>query len=283
MGVVTARNVVAQVEGLLAIAAELCGNFPKEIKAIDPRAWVQALAYGKDALGPYMDSDLIRRLHEAQRHPDWEYESTECAYKGGYEKQPEGKGWIANEEKDGGCTRSDPVEYQHWRRLKTDALKDDITISHLPAIAQKKMKVAEYLGLLREKFNKGYMPSATTNREFNSKPEYVDSPLKISNLYNGNDVYSLETISAFSGGEDYVSEFTKQTGDAHFFRDESHKSTLIYGIEVSGFKILTNLGNDNTYITVQRKDGTWQDWSKWYDFSELPIDRFQLNEILDMF
>lgn len=278
MGVVTAKNVVAQVEGLLSVVADLCGAFPSETKSVDPGAWVQDLAYGKEALKPYMDSELVKRLHELRIHPDWQYQSVEVPRKMESDP-PEGHGWVKNLELDDGTTRYDHTDHDHYRRLKTDALKDDIDLSSLPAITQSKIKLSEYLDLLREKFCKGYMRSSISGREFNSKPVYVRSPVMVGELHHGNEVYALESVLDCPGTE--IDQYVKQMGKNIFF-DDQRKPTLIYGLEVADLRILTNLNDDSTFVTTKRKDGTWQNWTKWYEYMPLPIDRFELNKILEL-
>ena len=278
MGVVTKHNVVAQVEGLLAIVAELCGNFPAEIKAIDPRAWIQAASYGEHALQPHLEGKLVNWLHEHEKHPDWEYTSAECQRKTSAYNDPEGHGWVHNEEKDGGCTRYDHTEYHWFRRLKSDALKDDVDLSGLKVTPPEKMKLDEYLGKLRGVFCKGYMPSSTATTEFNSKPEYVRFVGAITHLNNGNDVYSLE--SSFEVSDlDEMNKLSQELGGEFFYKD--NKACLIYGLEINGLRILTNLGTDATFVTIKRGDGIWQKWTKWSQWLSLPIDRYTLDKILE--
>jgi len=71
-------------------------------------------------------------LHREQRHPDYEYESTENARKSGDSPMPPGEGWEANdivechiyrdavvfEERWRNWTRGDFTETNYWRRRK---------------------------------------------------------------------------------------------------------------------------------------------------------------------
>lgn len=280
MGVVTKANVVAQVEGLLSVVVDLCAAFPKETKKVDQRAWTQAAIYGQHHLMPFLDSKLAKWLHEHERHPDWEYTSAECQRKTSAYSDPEGHGWIHNEEKDGGCTRYDHTEYHWFRRLKTDALKDDIDLSGLKVQPPEKMKLDEYLGKLRAVFSKVYMASATSDRSMMSKPEYVNHASAITHLSSGTGVYSLSAASEVNDIAE-MNDLCNQLGDEFFYKDD--KPCLIFGIEINGLRILTNLGSDATFATIKRGDGVWQKWTKWSQWLSLPIDRYTLDKILENF
>lgn len=280
MGVITKHNVVAQVEGLLSVIADLCAAFPVETKSVDPRAWTQAAIYGKTALQPHLEGELVKRLHETCRHPDWEYTSVEHPRKCGYSNEPPGVGWVENNERDYGVTRYDNTEDHHFRRLKSDALKDDIDLSGLPNLnPPAKMYLVEYLAKLRERFCKGYMPSSTSAHEFNSKPEYVTHVDHIVNLYHDDEVYCMETWPD-AGTAARLNELVAKMGE-NIFYDEKNQPSLIYGVEVNGLRILTNLGNDSTFVTAQRRDGTWMDYTKWSNYLSLPIDRPTLDKLLE--
>ena len=279
MGVITRKNVVAQVEALLGIVGEICGRYPDEISKINPRAWFQVGIYGKDHLTSFANTELIKRLHETCRHPDWDYESIEHPYKSSYHNQPEGCGWIENVEKDEGYTRHDVTEYHHYRRQKSDALRDDIPLRDLKNITQEKMKLNEYLDLLRERFCKGYMPSSTSTVSCNSKPEYVRFVKHITTLSNGNDVYSMDGIFEVNDLEE-MHRLSNELGGDFFYKD-GKKSNLIYAMEINGLRILTVLDDDRTFVTAARQNGSWMAWTAWNDYLSLPIDRLTLNKILE--
>lgn len=60
-------------------------------------------------------------LHKGQRHPDYEYDSTDGPRKAWYEsdRPPEGGGWIRNTHKaDNGWERFDYHEESYWMRPK---------------------------------------------------------------------------------------------------------------------------------------------------------------------
>lgn len=86
-----------------------------------------------------LDSELTKRLHRFQCHPDWEYKSVEHPYKPGFSNPPEGHGWVDNVELDAGYTRYDNTEDHHFRRLKADKAMDDVPVYKLADIVMPKV------------------------------------------------------------------------------------------------------------------------------------------------
>lgn len=281
IGITTKSNALVQMDALLSFFVDLAGAFPEEAKKIDVRRWGQISVYGGDKLEGHLDSRLVHRLHSLSCHPDWEYVGAVTNTRlnpADVVSHPPGVGWVKNTHIDDGVSQDGEQYTFHFMRLKSDALKDDVNVSSLPPVRQEKMFLSEYLGLLREKFNKGYMPSATSAREFNSKPEYVTTVAEIVSQYRGNDVYSL--ADRFDVRDHASLKMLEQQLGKDFFYD-TNRSHLIYSVEISGFRIVTNLSDDRTFVTVQRKDLTWQNWVQWDESLQLPINRLDLSPILE--
>lgn len=279
LGTTTSQNVVANMEALLGYIADLGAVWPSKCKEVPSEAWINATIYGSHVSASWLESDLAKRLHSLRIHPDWEYRAVEHPYKGGYSNPPEGHGWVDNEFYDNGVTRYDCSEHHHFRRLKIDALKDDIDLYNLPAPAPQKLTLKSYLDKLRSVFCKAYMPSSTTDREFNAKPEYVRFVDAIAGLNNGICVYALDD-DAMHDDRNAIERLNTQFGTG-FFINADNKPNLIFAIEIDGLRILTCLQTDRTFVTTTRKDGSWQNWSEWTSWLNLPIDRYTLDKILE--
>lgn len=215
------------------------------------------------------------RLHCARRHPDYEYATTETARKSGESKMPEGHGWMPNNHVfgDRNWERFDHTEVEYWMRLKTDALKDDKSAYQLPEINLSKIKLAEYLQVLRERFPKGYMPSATGQVDFTSKPNYCEHASEILNLHHLHGTYV------------YTPDVPRNQEVSTY--PALKKGVIYFAVELTAqpLRIITNLSEPEkeTWVCTKRGDGTWCKWEQWYDFSAMPIHLYELKELVETY
>lgn len=220
------------------------------------------------------DSDELRRLvallHKAQRHPDYEYDSTETGRKTGESKKPEGHGWVPNNDMFDGTNweRDDHTETEYWMRLKTDALKDELDpFRDIKPVVIQPVPLSWYLARLRAFFVKGYMPTSTRTEDgFHSKPQYT-SARDIGILMFGTGTYALDGIDRdYTGPQPEPMRF--QENEIWFGLDADQVAKDLEYIDGNGLEILTNLTSpDNTtYVRMRKKDGEMGKWRNWFEF-----------------
>lgn len=215
------------------------------------------------------------RLHWAQKHPDYEYTTTETGRKSGESKMPDGHGWLPNNHMFDGRNweRLDYTEIEYWMRLKTDALKDDKSAYNLPEIKLPKIKLPEYLRVLRERFPKGYMPSATGQVEFTSKPYYCEFASEVLNL--------CHLTGCYAYSPDPIRSHEEPTYPA------LKEGVIYFVVELTAqpVRVITNLSDPEkeTWICTKRGDGTWSKWEQWFDFSSMPIHLYELKELVETY
>lgn len=184
--------------------------------------------------------ELTRRLHEAERHPDYEYQSREWPRKYGTSSPPEGNGWEENFDKDGGYTRYDNTEDHHWRRHKSCKLADEPDVWRLPKIELNKIKHDEYFKFVNDALG------AREPREWRSM------------LY-------IEGIEGSDEG-DWLTGFYKTDKTAtHFFVFLDRHVAVITDLRLAVSSYRMRLGN-----------GSWGKIHEWGDRVPLPIDLLQL-------
>lgn len=223
--------------------------------------------------------DMEARLHWKQKHPDYEYDTTETGRKSGESKMPEGYGWMPNNHifgVNGNCNweRLDYTEIEYWMRLKSDALKDDRSPRTLPEITLPKLKLVEYLQILREHFPKSYMPSATGQVEFTTKPHYVEHKSAIDALSCATGTYVFSPVSLSHLSDEATALPIKE--DVIYFGVELQQPPL---------KIITNLSDpmNETWVCTKRGDGSWSTWEQWYDFTALAINPYVIKELVNVY
>jgi hypothetical protein len=273
IGITTKDNAVAQMEGLLSYFIDLAGAFPIEARQIDPRFWSHFAVYGGAALKQHVETELTARLHEMTIHPDWQYESVEHPRKCGYSNSPDGNGWVDNNEKDRGVTRYDNTEWHHFRRLKSDAAKDDIDLSSLPAPRPVKMKKREFVGLLETRVKQ--MTNVSDLQMWNPDKAFIYNTVEeLTELSWGPGVYAIANDEALWK---QAQEFTSKIHRAEDFLVDSDGGlpcVFAYDDETTNgvkYRIFVSIATKKTFVCACRKDGTWQNWEEWSDYLELPI------------
>lgn len=143
---------------------------PALTKTLDPRDWSMLGCYANGAL----DGALVNKLHTAHRHPDYEYDTTVTGRKQDGPDSPEGYGWEINwlfydETAPGSLSgtkyqdfnRDDHTDTAWYRRLKTDAARDEVDpFDHdRPKITLERIKLYDVLKLVAEHTNSGYFPA----------------------------------------------------------------------------------------------------------------------------
>lgn len=229
-----------------------------------------------------IESDLVHRLHEACCHPDYEYETTTAAYKGGYEKPPEnGEGWEENVDKDGGLTRDEPVEYQHWRRLKHYALTDEVKFWDLPQITLKKMSLSAFLTLLRSRIDENRLVGGCKSEGPHSKYRYVH---RYGEIFNSTDTEFYAYSWDIEGGIDKEADWPFKLRDFSQKGLHNSKPYLLLALSEHPFRLLIDCENpeDSIWISVLRANNTYGPWRQAAsEIASLPINAQTLLEELD--
>lgn len=228
---------------------------------------------------------LVAKLHKAQRHPDYEYETTESPRKSGDSKRPEeGEGWEPNNYACDGRNweRGDYTETEYWMRTKAAAANDNRDPFKLPPITLPKVELSAYLEILRARINKGYMPSSV-KEGFNSKPEYC-SPVEFLNLHHGSGYYCLYDdfdarwpTDAFTCGEITLDRSVSDADRSIWFALDEDQ------LQHGGLAIFTNLKTAETYVRVPRKNGKPGDWVRWHDWQKLTLNESAIKTAVDIY
>lgn len=224
-----------------------------------------------------MDHSLTRRLHEAERHPDYEYTSIEHQRKTCVENTPEGHGWEVNKDLDDGVTRDDHTEDHHYRRLKSDARKDTIPSYTLPKLTLDKITLTKVLDHLRGIWNETrFVGGRGPSTEYYSKFEYTHHPESIfCAIESGFFAYSWEAGYPSADDPKYPFVLRDYNSDG-----PGHKPYLVLCLPGHPFRLLidTKEPEGRSFISVERKDGSPGPWERLALNSELPINPAVLNQ-----
>ncbi len=144
----------------------------------------------------------------------------------------------------------------------------------VPDVVLERMGLGEYLSIVRDCVNKGYMPSASGARTVNSKPEYLrhrdpqfpDFPLVVpGSAYCDTGCYSFDTY--------YV-----------FMRD----APIFAGTREGPYQILTHLRTCQTLIRLTTpvhglEGNALHPWREWRDAPEetIAVNRYELRDKLE--
>lgn len=228
-------------------------------------------------------TELTSRLHELGIHPDYEYESTQAAYKGGYEKLPEkGGGWESNVDRYRGVTRDEPVEYQHWRRLKSEALNDEVGLHDLQPIVLPRMSIAALMEILANKFDRNRMFEGRADSYISSKPEYIERANDLfqesrTDIYHYNPNYSFTPESRIGpyelrvyGGKPVINRY----------------GYLMLALPDHPFRLIVDLAQPIhapvVWIRCCNAQGGWGTWQPVDGTgTELPINQYALEGALE--
>lgn len=135
----------------------------------------------------------------------------------------------------------------------------------IPVVLQPLLSRDEFLGLLRARINKGYMPSATGDVQYNSKPEYIRS-LSTETIAEDARVFFAHGCSGYFATESWA--------HAHQTRD------IWCYLRVGNVAFITNLTTDATYVAMANEDlgvvVTWTD-------QLLAVDRVVLDNEIDIY
>ena len=139
----------------------------------------------------------------------------------------------------------------------------------VPDVVLKRMELNEFLDLLRPMLNKGYMPTATGERSYNSKPEYVlhrdvqypEFPRVSSyGLCNGACCYTFDTYHVF-------------------VKDPP----IFLGVRFEPYHILTNLRTCQTLIRLTTPvDALWWEWRE-NEGRTISLNRHELQDVLETY
>lgn len=142
-------------------------------------------------------------------------------------------------------------------------------IFSLPPIIVEKVGLEEILVLLRSRINKSYMPSATGEVNFNSKPEYTRHRLK-----NHPEIPSFYRYS--SSLENYA-EYVAALDDLGWSKE---KDPIYLYLWIDKFIIIINLQTEKTLIGTFGND--YEDLVQWdQPDQKIPVMRDALKELID--
>lgn len=160
--------------------------------------------------------------------------------------------------------------------MSPNVLRDEITAAvaaytkaadtpfDVPGVLHKLLSRDEFLGLLRDRVNQAYMPSATGKATYNSKPDYVRK-LTEADINTDAKVF-------FNQGSGYYTE------DSHFSGNVDR--AIWHYMDLGRFAIITNLANDLTFVALTGTDlGDVHPWTT----ELLAVDRLVLNDQIDTY
>lgn len=203
---------------------------------------------------------LVTRLHETERHPDYEYGAREYPRKfGGDVCPPEGFGWVENTYRDGGMTRYDNTEDYFFMRLKSDAKKDPISPFSLPPI---KMEPVSHDDVLHMVFPDGITLS---DRSF-----IIATPLL--HVQHDKDLDGMKN-SFFRISVNLNRECRLNMQDIDALQADATAAL----IDVGRIRLMIRLSDKTTFIKAANDAGHWGSWTSWSgDYLKINIDRLVL-------
>jgi len=134
----------------------------------------------------------------------------------------------------------------------------------LPQIVLPKVKLQEVLQVLRERLNKSYMPSATGEVKYNSKPYYYTDSLYGSGDYHAN---ALTDFPSFPNPIFFNTNFEIAAWDSHLVKER----TLFASICDERVELLINLQTCETLVRSVGNGINGGSWMRWSEDSEQEI------------
>lgn len=138
----------------------------------------------------------------------------------------------------------------------------------LPPIVLTKVSLIEILTELRKRVNKHYMPSATGEVCYNSKPEYVKSKDSAFPHFP-----SYQVMDNYGSGY-YV------LMDEWGWSDE--KAPVFFHLAIGGFQIVINLTTEEALIRLLETNAPFVPWNNSPE-QTIPIIRDTLKDIIDTY
>ena len=141
-------------------------------------------------------------------------------------------------------------------------------IFSLPELTVEKVKLSEVIELLRDRVNKGYMPSATGYVKYNTKPDYVrtahpDYP----------DMPNIHPVIEWTG---YYS----------LYNTASKKHPIFFNLNISRFQIMINLETEKALVRLNDSKAAYAEpFIEWNDSDaeRLPIMRDELRNLIETY
>lgn len=204
--------------------------------------------------------------------------------------------------------RDYPLSHYFLDKMETRMSYNTSEIIRLStAIELEKMTLDQYVDMLRCRINKGYMPSSTSERKFNTKPNYVTEK-GLYTLCHGSGYYSVKT------GYPEPSYYEPSVGVSEARRNEKmleprplkiKPDGIYFGVDskfckidnslllaknstIEEIMIITDLNDpiNNTYVNVLEKlDSLWLGWTQWTGKGsmKIPINPYELEKHLDIY
>lgn len=164
--------------------------------------------------------------------------------------------------------KTTPLDITNLREYLARSVKETNTAAKTPfdlhPVVETPMSRDEYLGLLRDRINKGYMPSSSGRTQYNSKPEYIQ------NLDTSSPAVLCRRFSCDGSG--YFSEDTYGLGQ--------HVRTIWHWMDLGEFGVLVDLTTDQTWVGLC--GATVYGVSEWTD-QLISVDRCVLLDKIDTY
>ena len=138
---------------------------------------------------------------------------------------------------------------------------------NLPPVVQEKVSIEEFLGMLRERVNKKYMPTSTGLTKHNSKPEYTDRTISVK-MTNLDIVYTIPDISIMDSS-------------GYICLEGGNDKPIYAYLDLGTIQIVVNLWTEGVLLKL-KEEAIFSFWSKRSPHL-LAIDRMKLTEEIDVF
>jgi hypothetical protein len=138
-------------------------------------------------------------------------------------------------------------------------------IFSLPPIVLEKVKLSEIIDLLRSRVNRHYMPKATGEVLYNSKPTYVQQA-----HHSHRDIPDVHPL--------------EQSG-YHCLDFGIEQQPIFFNLHIAQFQIMINLITEKAFIRLNdSKRSRLEPFTEWrlVDEEALPLMRCELRELIDI-
>lgn len=145
----------------------------------------------------------------------------------------------------------------------------------VPDVVMKRLGLKEYLDMLRDRLNKGYMPTSSNRVSYNSKPEYVQTRDPAHPEFPNLPWSGHYETGCYAFNSWYI---------------PGAKEDIFANVLIGAYQILTNLKTCQTLLrlacAVEGMEGNaLHPWIEWQDHPDqtIAVDRIQLEHDIDIY